>query len=174
MVFTLALAAVSAATVCAFAVSATDVDGRSIALNPAGKVSVVLYLNGDLDEEARKISQGLDSYTGRGDFQVARVVDLRGEVPPVARQTVTKETLKQLDKEAARLKPVYARNGWGGNPRSDLNTVLDFHGGTLRALGWTQTYNSVQVIVFNKKGVEVKRFAASSAAPIITAIKAAY
>ncbi|HSI84932.1 MAG: hypothetical protein ACAI35_16755 [Candidatus Methylacidiphilales bacterium] len=168
----MAVACVSAISTSAYAVSATDADGRSVALNAPGKISVVLYLNGDLEDESRKVSQGLDGYIGRGDFQCVRVVDLRGDVPPVARQSVQKETLKQLDREATRLTSVYKKHGFSGSPRQDLSTILDFQGSTLKALGWNQKASSVMAIIYNKKGDEVKRLdSVTSAGQITSAIK---
>jgi hypothetical protein len=135
-----------------------DVDGRQRILHPTGQVSVVMYTNGDLEQQSRDVSRALDPLRGRSDFRFIRIVDLRGEVAPIARRLVEKQIRKELDKEAVRIKPLYSKKGNSADPRLDMPTVADFNGNVLGKLGWENHYDDIHLVVFNKKGLEIKRF----------------
>lgn len=135
-----------------------DIDGRNRDLRKSGKVSVVMYTNADLEEQSRTLSSYMDSFRPRSDFAFIQVLDMRGEVPPIVRNTVVKEVKRHLDKEAARLAPIYRKSGANRDPRKDLSTVVDFSGNVLGSLNWGNHYDDVRLLVYNKKGELVKRW----------------
>jgi len=142
----------------AVSIIATDVDGRQQPLDPPGRVTVVMYTNGDLEQQSRDMSKSFDPMRGRHDFHFVRVVDLRGEVAPIARRLVEKQIRKELDKEAVRVKPLYSKNGNSMNPRLDMPTIADFNGNVLGKFGWSDHYPDIRIVVFNKRGQPIKRF----------------
>ncbi len=134
------------------AISGLDVDGRSVAVNGTGHYTLVMYTNPDLEDASRKMTLALDSYRSRSDFTLVRVVDLRGGVPPEMRGIVRVQIRKEEAKEAIRLK----KAGVGGN---HAPIIPDFSGSTLDALGWDSVYDQVHLVIYDRKGHEIKRVA---------------
>jgi hypothetical protein len=136
------------------AISGQDVNGHSVAVNGVGHYTVVMYTNPDLEDASRKVTLALDSYRARPDFTFVRVVDLRGGVPPEMRSIVRVQIRKEQAKEEVRLKKV------GVDAAHDHGPIIpDFSGSTLDALGWDSTYDQVHVVVYDRKGHEIKRLA---------------
>jgi hypothetical protein len=138
-----------------------DVDGNGVTLNPPSGVSLVIYTNGDLGDLTRALTKALDQLRPRSDFQLVRIIDLRGEVAPAVRKLVTKKIRGELDKEAARLKPIYAKAGNHADPRQEMRAIADFSGSTLGKLKWGGYSVDLRAVIF-KNGAEVKRFDKSS------------
>ena len=136
------------------AISGSDVDGRTVAVNATGRYTLVMYTNPDLEDASRKMTLALDSYRSRHDFTFVRVVDLRGGVPPQMRSIVRVQIRKEEAKETVRLKKAGVANADRPAP-----IIPDFSGSTLDALGWDSTYDQVHVVVYDRKGNEIKRLA---------------
>lgn len=153
------------------AIVVRDVDNKAVTLNPSQGVSLVVYTNGDLEKDTRELSKSLDSLRGQPGFQLVRVIDLRGEVVPAVRNLVLKKIRQELDKEAARLKPVYESQGRKGDPRSDMNAIADFGGGPLRKLHWPGYSDKKLRAVVYKNGVEAKRFDDAEVTEIVEYVK---
>lgn len=132
-------------------IRAQDVDGHSVALNGEGHYTVVMYTNPDLEDASRKVTRALDSYRSRSDFALVRVVDLRGGVPPAMRSIVRTEIRKEQAKESALLRKAGVTSG------DQAPIIPDFNGSTLDALGWNSIYDQVHVVVYDRKGREIKR-----------------
>ena len=137
----------------AASIQGQDVDGRPVAVNGKGHITVVMYTNPDLEDESRQITLALDPYRGRSDFSFVRVVDLRGDVPPSMRSMVRGQIRKELAKEDIRLKKA------GVTPSNGAPIIPDFSGSTLDALGWSDTYDQVHLVVYDTHGHEIKRLA---------------
>jgi hypothetical protein len=152
------------------AIVVRDVDDKAVTLNPSQGVNLVVYTNGDLEKETRDLSKMLDPLRGRSDFQLVRVIDLRGEVAPAVRNLVLKKIRQELDKEAARLKPIYERNGRKNNPRGDMNAIADFGSGPLGKLHWNGYTEKLRAVVY-KDGAEAKRFENAQPAEIFEHVK---
>ncbi len=136
------------------AISGEDVNGKPVAVNGPGHCTVVMYTNPDLEDTSRKMTLALDSYRSRSDFTLVRVVDLRGGVPPEMRGIVRVQIRKEQVKEDARLKKAGVDAASGHAP-----IIPDFNGSTLDALGWNDIYDSVQLVVYDRSGHEIKRIA---------------
>jgi hypothetical protein len=132
-------------------ISGQDVDGRSVSVNGKGHFTVVMYTNPDLEDESRKMSLALDPYRSRSDFSFVRVVDLRGDVPPNMRSIVRGQIRKEQVKESLRLKKA------GVDAAGVAPIIPDFSGSTLDALGWSDVYDEVHLVVYDTHGHEVKR-----------------
>lgn len=146
------------------------VDGKTVTIDPPKGVSLVVYTNGDLEKETRTLTKSLDNLRPRSDFQLVRIIDLRGDVAPAVRNVVSKKIRRELGKETARLKPVYEAAGNKGDPANDMNTIADFSGSTLRRVGWDHYSENLQAIVY-KNGKEVKRFSGASPDEIVSYVK---
>lgn len=146
------------------------VDGKTVSIDPAQGVSLVVYTNGDLEKETRELTRSVDNLRPRKDFQLVRIIDLRGDVIPAVRNVVTKKIRRELGKEGARLKPIYESAGSKINPNDEMNTIVDFSGSTLRRLGWDNYSTKLQAIVY-KNGKEVKRFSGATPAEISSYVK---
>lgn len=164
----LCAAALAAAMICVFAtpafaggkaadLSVQDVDGQWRNFPPTGRLCVVMYTNADLEQESKALSKALDPYRGTQDFMFVQVVDLRGDIAPIARRLVEKQIRKELDLEAARVKPFYVQNGSKANPRADLSTIADYGGSVLNKLGWNDRVESIRFVIYNAQGVPIKR-----------------
>ena len=138
-------------------INSQDVDGKPVAVNGVGHVTLVMYSNPDLEDDSRKLTLALDRYRDRSNFKLVRVVDLRGDVPPQMRGMVRGQIRKEQVREDARLKKV-------GVTAIDANAPIipDFSGSTLNALGWDSTYDKVHVVVYDRHGHEIKRLADAS------------
>lgn len=133
-------------------IQAQDVDGRPVAVNGFGRCTVVMYTNPDLEDTSRKVTVALDSYRSRSDFALVRVIDFRGGVPPAMRSIVRVQIRKEIVRENNRLK----KAGVAAAP-NDAPIIPDFSGSTLNALGWSDTYEQVHMVVFDRHGHEYKR-----------------
>ncbi len=131
-------------------ISGQDVDGHTVTVNAAGHCTVVMYTNPDLEDVSRKITLALDSYRGRHDFKLVRVVDFRGGIPPAMHGIVNGQIRKEQAKEDARLKKA-------GVAATQAPIIPDFSGSTLAALGWNDIYDQIHLVVYDRKGHEVKR-----------------
>lgn len=134
-------------------ISGQDVNGHPVALNGTGRCTVVMYTNPDLEDTSRKVTVALDSYRTRPDFKLVRVVDFRGGVPPAMRSIVRVQIRNELDKESLRLK----KAGVTLSPQEAAPIIPDFSGSTLNALGWNDIYDDVHLVIYDRKGNEVKR-----------------
>lgn len=138
-------------------VSVQDVDGKAQSIPAPGRLSIVMYTNADLEQESKALSKTLDPYRGARNFMFYQVVDLRGEIPGIARRMAEKQIRKELDIEAARVKPFYAKNGSSANPRADLSTVVDYGGSVLSAFGWNDRVEMVRFVIYDSNGNVVRR-----------------
>ncbi len=133
-------------------ISGQDVNGRAVAINAKGRLTVVMYTNPDLEDESRAMTLALDPYRSRSNFDFVRVVDLRGDVPASMRSMVRNQIRKEQAKESARLKKAGVEASAGSAP-----IIPDFSGSTLDALGWDSTYDQVHLVVYDTHGKEIKR-----------------
>jgi len=132
-------------------ISAQDVNGHAVALNGPGHCTVVMYTNPDLESISRKVTNALDSYRAHSDFALVRVVDLRGGVPPAMRGIVRNEIRKEQTHESERLKKKGITSG------DQAPIIPYFNGSILDALGWDSIYDQVHLVVYDRKGREIKR-----------------
>lgn len=130
-----------------------DVNGRAVNLNGRGHYTVVMYTNPDLEDSSREMTLALDSFRGRPDFALIRVVDLRGDVPPQMRGIVRGQIRKEMVKEDKRLKK--QRGIESASARAPI--IADFSGSTLDALGWRSVYTQIHLVVYDRHGKEIKR-----------------
>ena len=140
------------------AIDGQDVDGRGVALNGKGHYTLVMYTNPDLEDESRQVVLALDKYRSNPNLTFVRVVDLRGGVPPPMRGIIRNQIEKESRHESVRLQ----KAGIAYDP-AKAPIIADFSGSTLGALGWTSTYGEVHLIVYNRKGEEIKRESVSDA-----------
>lgn len=134
-----------------------DVDNQWRTLPPKGRLTVVLYTNADLEAESKALTKTLDPYRGAQDFLFMQIVDLRGEIPGIARRMAEKQIRKELDIEATREKPFYAKNGSKADPRSNLATIVDYGGSALERFKWSDRVEMVRFVIYNANGVEIRR-----------------
>ena len=139
-------------------ISTKDIDGKWQRLPPVDHVTVIMYTNPDLEQASRDMSAAFDTLRGLKKFAFMQVIDLRGDVPAIARGLVGKEVRKHEDREAVRVQPFYIKNGNKSNPRPDMIAITDFSGNILNYLGWHNRYNNIHLIVYDKAGQELKRF----------------
>lgn len=139
------------------AVKAQDVNEQWRSFPPTGRLTIVMYTNADLEQESKALSKALDQFRGQSDFMFIQVVDLRGDIAPIARRMVEKQIRKELDLEAARVKPFYAKYHSNKDPRADLSTIADYGGTVLDSLGWSDRVDTVRFIVYNSQGVALRR-----------------
>ena len=66
------------------------VDGKAVTIDPPSGVSLVVYTNGDLASETRELTSAVNALHPPKNFQIVRIIDLRGDVTPAVRPTVTK------------------------------------------------------------------------------------
>jgi flavin-binding protein dodecin len=163
--FFAAASGISRASDSADSISGSDVDGRPVAINGKGHYTVVMYTNPDLEDESRAMTLALDPYRGRSDFDFVRVVDLRGDVPASMRSMVRGQIRKEQAKESARLKKAGVAYSAGTAP-----IIPDFSGSTLDALGWSDTYDEVHLVVYDTHGREIKRLASVTDAKQMTKV----
>jgi hypothetical protein len=144
----------SAAAQPSLQIKGEDVNGQDVALNGNGHYTLVMYTNPDLEDTSRKVTLALDPYRSRSDFTLIRVVDLRGGVPPGMRSIVRVQIRKEEAKEAVRL-------GKAGVSTASHHAPIipDFNGSTLNALGWDSVYDQVHLVIYDRKGREIKRLA---------------
>lgn len=138
-------------------ISVQDVDGQWRTLPPKGRLTVVMYTNADLEQESKALSKTLDPYRGTQDFMFYQIVDLRGEIPGIARRMAEKQIRKELDIEAARTKPFYVKNGSKTDPRSTLATIVDYGGSSLKQFNWSDRVEMVRFVIYNANGVPIRR-----------------
>ncbi len=138
-------------------IQAQDVDGQWRTLPPKGRFTIVMYTNADLESESKTLSKTLDPYRGAQDFLFMQIVDLRGEIPGIARRMAEKQIRKELDIEATRVKPFYVKNGSKADPRSNLSTIVDYGGSYLARFNWDDRVEMVRFVIYNSKGVEIRR-----------------
>lgn len=138
-------------------IQAQDVDGQWRTLPPKGRLTIVMYTNADLETESKALNKILDPYRGAQDFLFIQIVDLRGEIPGIARRMAEKQIRKELDTEATREKPFYAKNGSKADPRANLSTVVDYGGSYLDRFNWEDRSETVRFAIYNAKGVEIRR-----------------
>ena len=139
-------------------VRAVDVDGKARILNAKGRVTVVLYSNQDVQDDTRDAGKSLDPFQGLENFRSVVVVDLRGSLANWAPGYTQRTMVRDLDKEAARIRPFYLKNGSQRDSRPDVSAVADFKGEVCRKLGWLTTVETMRVIVFDAQGMEVQRW----------------
>ncbi len=139
-------------------ISTRDIDGKWQRLPPVDHITVIMYTNPDLEQVSRDMSAAFDSLRGLKKFAFMQVIDLRGDVPAIARGLVGKEVRKHEDREAVRVQPFYLKNGNKSNPRPDMIAITDFSGNILSYLGWHNRYNNIHLIVYDKTGQELKRY----------------
>jgi hypothetical protein len=144
-------------------INGQDVNGHAVLVNGTGHFTIVLYTNPDLEAEARKVTLALDSYRSRSDLAFVRVVDLRGGVPPEMRSIVRVQIREEEAKETVRLKKAGVAASSNQAP-----IIADFNGSTLDALGWDSVYDQVHMVVYDRKGNEIKRLENVSDAKQVT------
>ncbi len=99
----------------------------------------------------------LDPYRGAKNFLFIQIVDLRGDIPPIARRMAEKQIRKELDLEAARVKPFYVKNGSSANPRANFSTVVDYGGSALHQMNWDDRLETVRFAIYKADGSLAKR-----------------
>ena len=139
-------------------IQAIDVDGKTLVLNAQGRVTVVLYSNQSVQDDTRAAGRSLDDFQGLENFRNIVVVDLRGSLANWASGYTQRRMVRDLDKEAERIRPSYLKNGSRRDPRLDVCAVADFKGDTCLKLGWQTTSETMRVIVFDAGGGEVQRW----------------
>jgi hypothetical protein len=148
------------------AINGQDVNGRPVAVNGLGHYTVVLYTNPDLEDTSRKMTLALDTFRSRPDFAFIRVVDLRGDVPPEMRSIVRVQIRQEMAKENKRLKKQRGIE----NASAHAPIIPDFSGSTLDALGWDSVYTQVHLVIYDRRGQEIKRVANVSDAQQLTKV----
>jgi hypothetical protein len=143
-----------------------DVNGHAVNVNGSGHYTVVMYTNPDLEDTSREMTLALDSFRGRPDFALIRVVDLRGDVPAAMRGVVRTQIRGEMVKEDKRLKK--QRGIVNASARAPI--IADFNGSTLNALGWASVYTQVHLVVYDRHGKEIKRLADVSDAKQLTKV----
>lgn len=137
-----------------------DVDGKTIVLNKADRVTVVLYCTESTQEQTRRYGGALDPFKGRSDFRYVVLLDLRGSFAALAKGYVRRRIQTDLDEEAKRLRPFYRKNGNASDPRKDLSVVTDYDGSAMRLVGWKDRSKTARILVFNKAGKPWKEWEA--------------
>jgi hypothetical protein len=135
----------------------TDADGVQRRLDTPGRVTAVIYSNPQIQEWTRQAGQALDEFQGRPDFRIVVIVDLRGTMADWAPGYTVRRMKRDLDAEARRVAPFYAKNGNSADPRPELSAVPDFKGEASVGVGWNKPGALRRVIVFGKDGAEVHR-----------------
>jgi hypothetical protein len=136
---------------------AHDVDGNARILPPKGRLTIVMYTNADLEQESKALSKLLDPYRGAKDFLFVQIVDLRGEIPAIARRMAEKQIRDELDIEATRVKPFYVKNGSSANPRTNLSTIVDYGGSALSRFDWNERVEKVRFAIYSADGRLLQR-----------------
>lgn len=138
-------------------ISAQDVDGKWRILPPKGQLTIVMYTNADLEQESKALSKTLDPFRGTQNFMFYQIVDLRGDIPAIARRMAEKQIRKELDIEANRIRPFYAKNNSKADPRASLSTIVDYGGSFLDRFNWDDRVEMVRFAIYNANGVEIRR-----------------
>jgi hypothetical protein len=144
-------------------ISAKDADDRLIILNAKERITVVLSSHEGVQEQTRQIAKSLDNWRGRTRFRLIVVVDLSNSFGRLLPGYVKKRMRQDLDREADRLLPIYAKNKAKGSPRPDLCAVPDFTGALTKQLGWPKSQNKVSAIIYDTTGRITLRWDDSSA-----------
>lgn len=134
-----------------------DADGVERRLDEPGRVTAVIYSNPEVQQWTRQAGAALDKFQGRADFRIVVVVDLRGTMADWAPGYTVRRMQRDLNAEARRVAPFYARNGNSTDPRPDMSVVPDFKGVVCQALGWKQPAGRRRVVLFGKDGKEAWR-----------------
>jgi len=137
---------------------ALDVDGHERVLNQPGRVTVVIYSNQSVQDLTRQAGKSLDEFQGLAQFRSVVVVDLRGSLANWVSGYAQRRMVRDLDKEAERIRPAYVKNGSRADPRPEVSAVADFQGDLCRKLGWTETVKTLRVVVYNLQGLEDRRW----------------
>lgn len=143
-------------------VRVVDSDGVERVLNREGRVTVVLYTNAALQNEAREAGAALYPLHGREGFRLRVVVDLRGTLADWARGYTQRRMSRDLDKEAKLIQPYFGKNGGEERVRTTLSATADFDGSVCRKLGWKERSEKLQVVVFGRDSREAFRWSSET------------
>ena len=127
-------------------------DGKTVSLNPAGNVTVLLASSQPLADQTREFGRSIYGWQGRDAFRVIVVVDLRKSLGTLFKGWTVGKMRADLDEEAERLIPWYRANKNLNNPRPDLCGIADFDGKVTESLGWGSDDTKMKVSIFGKNG----------------------
>lgn len=139
-------------------IEAQDVDGKKVKLNAKERIHVIIYSTQSLQAKTRAAGKSLYPLQGHPNLRVIVVIDLRSSLAQLAKGYTIKRARADLDEEAKRLEPFYRKNGNFSSPRPDLSAIADFDGALCRRLGWNEPSDTLQVIVYDNTGREIKRW----------------
>jgi hypothetical protein len=131
---------------------ATDADGKSVPLNPPGRITIVVGTNEDSQDAARAAGRAMYPFQGRPDFGLIVVVDLRHSIASWVPSMVISRMKVSLDQEAFELKPYYLKNGNHNNPRGYTHVIPDFDGAICPQLQWKEHDDKLRIILFGVDG----------------------
>ena len=146
------LIALTASAVAGELTGYVNCDGKTVSLNPAGYVTVLLASSQPLADQTREFGRSIYGWQGREAFRVIVVVDLRKSIGTLFKGWTTGKMKADLDEEAERLIPWYRANQNIKNPRGDLCGIADFTGKATEALGWGSDDTKMKVTIFGKQG----------------------
>jgi hypothetical protein len=137
---------------------ALDADNKTVLINRAGLITLLLGTSEDSQDAARAAGKAMYPLRGRPDFQLIVVVDLRDSIATWAPSIVTARMRANLDQEAIALKPYFLKNGNKTDPRKSSYVIPDFSGTICPQLGWTQGSDDLRGILFGIDGREIQRW----------------
>ncbi len=140
------------------AIRATDLDHGTILLNQPGTVTVVIGTSQDSWKAARLAYKAMYPFQGKTDFRFIPVVDLHKSLATLFPSIAEGQMRKNLDMEAADLKPQFLKNGNNADPRISCHLVPDFKGTLLSQLNWGGKSNQLHAIVYGADGREIRRW----------------
>jgi hypothetical protein len=146
------LIALTASAVAGELTGYVNCDGKTVSLNPAGYVTVLLASSQPLADQTREFGRSIYGWQGREAFRVIVVVDLRKSIGTLFKGWTTGKMKADLDEEAERLIPWYRANQNIKNPRGDLCGIADFTGKATEALGWGDDDTKMKLTIFGKEG----------------------
>jgi len=134
------------------------IGGGSVSL-ANGVPTILTIIQHDNENAARKVGQYItDEQFATGEVTMITILNFQGNLQPSLEKITEAQIKMDLQKESARLGPIYRRLGVGHSPMKNLHVVTDFDGSVASSFKVDTAEDPAVVMIFDGKGRLVARF----------------